>query len=54
MEIPDSDKSFAGAMPQVYGTLLVPLIFEPYAVDMARRLAARPVVISFNASMQYH
>ncbi len=43
MEIPDSDKSFAGAMPQVYGTLMVPLIFEPYAVDMAARLAAWPL-----------
>jgi SAM-dependent methyltransferase len=43
MEMPDSDKAFAGAMPQVYGTLLAPLIFEPYAVDLAARLAARPL-----------
>jgi len=38
-----SDKSFAGAIPQVYNQLLVPLIFEPYAADLARRLAGRPL-----------
>jgi ubiquinone/menaquinone biosynthesis C-methylase UbiE len=43
MEHSHSDTSFAGAMPQAYETLLVPLIFEPYAVDVAARLAARPL-----------
>ncbi|MEP7068891.1 MAG: class I SAM-dependent methyltransferase [Usitatibacter sp.] len=38
---PDSDKRFAGSIPQLYETLLVPLIFEPYAADLARRLARR-------------
>jgi SAM-dependent methyltransferase len=32
------DRVFAGAMPEVYQTYLVPLIFEPYAADLARRL----------------
>jgi ubiquinone/menaquinone biosynthesis C-methylase UbiE len=43
MEHPHSDTSFAGAVPQVYESLLVPLIFEPYAIDVAARLAARPL-----------
>jgi len=36
-----NDKAFTGAVPQVYETLLVPLIFEPYAADLVRRLAPR-------------
>lgn len=35
-----SDASFAGSIPQVYDRLLVPLIFEPYAEDLAARAAA--------------
>lgn len=35
------DKAFAGAIPQVYEKLLVPLIFEPYAADLVRRIARR-------------
>jgi SAM-dependent methyltransferase len=38
---PDTDKGFAGAIPNLYETYLVPLIFEPYASDLARRLAGR-------------
>src|SRR6185312_16564705 len=38
-----SDKIFTGSIPEIYDTLLVPLIFEPYAADLARRLAGRPV-----------
>ena len=34
------DKNFSGAIPTVYDTYMVPLIFEPYAVDLARRAAA--------------
>jgi SAM-dependent methyltransferase len=41
MAISDIDSSFAGAMPRVYETQLVPLIFEPFAIDVAARLAAR-------------
>src|SRR5262249_15761432 len=29
--------------PKIYETYLVPLIFQPYADDLARRVAARPV-----------
>ena len=35
------DTVFDGSMPQLYETHLVPLIFEPYAVDVADRLAER-------------
>jgi SAM-dependent methyltransferase len=34
-----SDKVFAGAIPRLYETHLVPLIFQPYADDLAQRLA---------------
>jgi len=38
-----TDKLFAGSIPEIYDRLLVPLIFEPYALDLAGRLAeARP------------
>ena len=33
-----SDKVFGGSVPKIYETHLVPLIFEPYASDLARRL----------------
>ncbi len=33
------DAHFAGSIPQLYERLLVPLIFEPYAIDLARRAA---------------
>ena len=36
----ESDKVFAGSIPEVYDTYLVPLIFEPYADDLAERAAA--------------
>jgi SAM-dependent methyltransferase len=34
-----SDKKFAGSIPKIYDAYLVPLIFEPYAADLAARLA---------------
>jgi ubiquinone/menaquinone biosynthesis C-methylase UbiE len=34
-----TDKLFAGSIPEIYDRFLVPLIFEPYALDLARRLA---------------
>lgn len=43
MSGPGSDKVFAGSIPQLYESHLVPLLFEPYAVDLADRLASRPV-----------
>ena len=35
------DKVFGGSIPKLYETYLVPLIFEPYAADLASRLVAR-------------
>jgi ubiquinone/menaquinone biosynthesis C-methylase UbiE len=35
-----SDKLFAGSIPETYERYLVPLIFEPYARDLAARLAS--------------
>ena len=35
------DKNFTGSIPKLYETYLVPLIFEPYAADLATRLASR-------------
>lgn len=40
METSSSDATFAGSIPELYDTHLVPLIFEPYAVDIAKRAAA--------------
>ena len=41
MSGPASDKVFAGSVPKVYEQYLVPLIFEPYAQDLAKRVASR-------------
>ena len=30
-----TDKVFAGSIPEIYDRFLVPLIFEPYAIDLA-------------------
>lgn len=35
-----SDKIFSGSITELYDTYLVPLIFESYATDMAKRVAA--------------
>jgi ubiquinone/menaquinone biosynthesis C-methylase UbiE len=35
-----TDKTFAGSVPENYDRYMVPLIFEPYAADLARRAAA--------------
>jgi len=40
---PSTDKVFAGSVPRLYETHLVPLIFEPYAVDLVNRLGSRPL-----------
>ena len=34
-----TDKTFAGSIPEIYDRFMVPLIFEPYARDLAGRLA---------------
>lgn len=36
----EADKAFAGSIPENYDRHMVPLIFAPYAADMARRAAA--------------
>jgi ubiquinone/menaquinone biosynthesis C-methylase UbiE len=43
MPTPDTDKHFAGSIPELYDQYMVPLIFERYAADLAQRLASRPV-----------
>lgn len=39
----DIDKVFAGSIPKLYGTHLVPLIFEPYAADLKNRVGSMNV-----------
>ena len=36
----ETDAAFAGSIPELYDRLMVPLIFESYAADIARRAAA--------------
>ncbi|MCC8982558.1 class I SAM-dependent methyltransferase [Bradyrhizobium acaciae] len=38
MTAPLSDKIFAGSVPQLYDRLMVPMIFAPYARDLAERI----------------
>ncbi|MDE1994886.1 MAG: methyltransferase domain-containing protein [Rhizobiaceae bacterium] len=35
-----SDKAFTGSVPENYDRYMVPLIFDPYAADLARRVAS--------------
>jgi ubiquinone/menaquinone biosynthesis C-methylase UbiE len=35
-----TDRVFSGSIPEVYERFLVPLLFEPYAADLANRVAA--------------
>jgi SAM-dependent methyltransferase len=37
----NTDKLFAGSIPKLYEEFLVPLIFQPYADDLAQRLVPR-------------
>ena len=37
----DKDRVFTGSIPKFYDTYLVPLIFAPYAADLAQRLRGR-------------
>lgn len=37
----NSDSQFAGSIPEIYDRYLGPVIFQPYADDLARRVAAR-------------
>ena len=38
-----TDKVFSDPIAKLYETYLVPLIFEPYAADLAKQLAGRPL-----------
>ena len=38
-----NDKVFAGSIPKLYEEYLVPLIFEPFAADIANRLITRSI-----------
>jgi ubiquinone/menaquinone biosynthesis C-methylase UbiE len=40
MAMLETDKAFAGSIPENYDRFIVPLIFEPYAADLARRAAS--------------
>src|SRR5919106_788694 len=39
----DIDKVFSGSIPKLYETHLVPLIFEPYAADLMKRIGSMNV-----------
>ena len=43
MSSSNTDKVFAGSVPRIYDEFLVPLIFAPYAADLAQRLLTRPL-----------
>src|SRR5690242_6434375 len=43
MNSANTDKVFAGSIPKLYDTYLVPLIFDPYAIDLVNRLRTRPL-----------
>ena len=40
MNSPSGDRVFSGSIAQLYERYMVPMIFEPYAIDLARRVAA--------------
>ena len=39
-DVMKQDKVFAGSIPENYDRYMVPLIFEPYAADLAERAAS--------------
>jgi SAM-dependent methyltransferase len=43
------DAVFSGSIPEIYDRLMVPLIFQPYALDLAGRLAAARDVLELAA-----
>lgn len=40
---PATAPAFAGSIPGIYDKYLVPLIFEPYAIDLGQRLVSLPL-----------
>jgi SAM-dependent methyltransferase len=49
----DDDQAFSGSIPKIYETHLVPLISEPYAEDLATRVAARLSLSAVEGSPQH-
>ena len=43
MNSSDNDKIFSGTIPEIYDTILVPLIFEPYTEEIVKRLRSKPI-----------
>ncbi|MDB5824720.1 MAG: SAM-dependent methyltransferase [Herminiimonas sp.] len=41
MDSLNNDSAFAGSIPHLYERYMVPLIFEPYAADLAERISRR-------------
>jgi SAM-dependent methyltransferase len=41
MSTPDADKRFTGSIPATYDRYVVPMFFQPYAIDLVRRLRDR-------------
>ena len=39
MAAPESDRAFAGSVPEIYEQKFVPILFEPYAADLVGRVA---------------
>ena len=51
MERFGNDKLFAGSIPELYESFLVPLIFEPYAADLANFTARRTGISTGSARL---
>lgn len=43
MNPPSAAPVFEGSIPELYDNYMVPLIFEPYAIDVAQQLASLPL-----------
>ena len=43
MNQPRIDTAFAGPIPKAYEDFLVPLLFKPYAADLAKRLTGKAI-----------
>lgn len=42
MNRPNADARFSGSIPSLYQELLVPMLFQPYAMDLVARVVLRP------------
>lgn len=49
----NSDKVFAGSVPDIYDAYMVPLIFDSYAADLAARVSgSSPEIVSGNGGRE--